>query len=70
MCSAIASSSRAAALDRLAPPDDDEVVVGGEELHAGVDQRGDAVEAAPARPRRRGDVIAAQSSIACSITAA
>ena len=60
----------AAALDRLAPPDDHEVVVGGEELHAGVDQRRDAVEARPARPTRRSEVIAAQSSIACSITAA
>ena len=70
MCSAIAILQAPAALDRLAPPDDDEVVVGGEELHARVDQRRDAVE-----PHRRGrhgaaDVIAAQSSIACSITAA
>ena len=43
--------------------------MGGEELHARRDQRRDAVE-----PDRRGrdarDVIAAQSSIACSITAA
>ena len=34
------------------------------------DQRRDAVEARPARPTRRGDVMSAQSSIACSITAA